>query len=85
MTELKRFQCLNCGHRFEVEVLTPEEKREAKREDRPVSAGGVSAMPAHRYPRGLGLMTRACNGVRTCVAISFPSPDLYGEESELEM
>jgi rubredoxin len=38
MTELKRFQCLNCGHRFEVQVLTPNERQEAKREDRPVSA-----------------------------------------------
>lgn len=38
MTELKRFQCLNCGHRFEVEVLTSAERQEAKREDRRVSA-----------------------------------------------
>lgn len=37
MTETRRFQCLNCGQRFETEVLTPEERREAKREDRPVS------------------------------------------------
>lgn len=37
MSELKRFKCLNCGHRFEVEVLTSDEKREAKREDQPVS------------------------------------------------
>ncbi|TBE55676.1 zinc ribbon domain-containing protein [Rhizobium leguminosarum] len=36
MTEVKRFQCLNCGHRFEVDVLTPDEKKEAKRNDEAV-------------------------------------------------
>ncbi|PWE52123.1 zinc ribbon domain-containing protein [Metarhizobium album] len=46
MTERKRFQCLNCGHRFETEVLTPEERREAKREDRPVY--GIACPKCHR-------------------------------------
>ncbi|MGZ2428363.1 DNA-directed RNA polymerase subunit RPC12/RpoP [Rhizobium redzepovicii] len=36
MSEVKRFQCLNCGHRFEIGVLTREEKEEAKRKDEPV-------------------------------------------------
>lgn len=38
MPETKSFQCLNCGHRFETEVLTAEEKVRARREDRSVSA-----------------------------------------------
>ena len=33
MPELVRFRCLNCGHRFEEEVLTEEERREADREN----------------------------------------------------
>ncbi|RZP20265.1 MAG: zinc ribbon domain-containing protein [Erythrobacter sp.] len=37
MTEVVRFRCLNCGHRFDTEVLTEEERREARREDRPTS------------------------------------------------
>ena len=38
MPERARFRCINCGHRFEAEVLTDAEKREARREDRPTSA-----------------------------------------------
>lgn len=38
MTDAVRFRCNNCGHRFEAEVLTEEEKREARRDDQPVSA-----------------------------------------------
>lgn len=34
MPEKKRFQCLNCGHRFEADVLTREEKEERRRRDR---------------------------------------------------
>ena len=34
MPEVKRFQCLNCGHRFETDVLTTEEKQDARRKDR---------------------------------------------------
>lgn len=34
MPEKKRFQCLNCGHRFEADVLTQEEKEERRRRDR---------------------------------------------------
>ncbi len=38
MPELARFRCINCGHRFEVEVLDDDERREARRENRPTSA-----------------------------------------------
>lgn len=34
MPEKKRFQCLNCGHRFEADVLTREEKEKRRRCDR---------------------------------------------------
>ncbi|SCX03895.1 hypothetical protein DSM25558_0579 [Agrobacterium sp. DSM 25558] len=37
MTELRRFQCLNCGHRFEIEVLTSDERQEAMRKNERVS------------------------------------------------
>jgi DNA-directed RNA polymerase subunit RPC12/RpoP len=30
-----RYRCGNCGERFEVEVLTPDEVREARRRDQP--------------------------------------------------
>jgi rubredoxin len=46
MAEKQRFQCNNCGHRFEVEVLSEDEKREAKRERRPVST--VACPECHR-------------------------------------
>jgi len=36
MTEVKRFQCLNYGYRFEIDVLTSDEKKEARRKDEPV-------------------------------------------------
>lgn len=32
MSELKRFRCQNCGHRFEEPVLSPNERRDAERE-----------------------------------------------------
>jgi len=35
MSERRRFRCLNCGHRFEADVLTADEKREARRRGRP--------------------------------------------------
>jgi len=37
MTERVRLRCGNCGHRFEQDVLTADEREEAKREDRPIS------------------------------------------------
>jgi len=37
MTERARLRCLNCGHRFEQDVLTQEERQQARREDRPTS------------------------------------------------
>jgi rubredoxin len=37
MTERARFRCNNCGHRFDAEVLTLDEKREYERERRPSS------------------------------------------------
>lgn len=36
MTERVVYQCKQCGHRFETQVLTEREKREAKKENRPV-------------------------------------------------
>lgn len=36
MTEMIRFRCLNCGHRFEAEVLDEDEKREARRRYQPL-------------------------------------------------
>lgn len=36
MPELKRYKCLSCGKRFEVDVLTKEERRDAEREGEPV-------------------------------------------------
>jgi len=36
MPERTRFRCNNCGHRFEEEALTKEERREAERERLPV-------------------------------------------------
>jgi hypothetical protein len=40
MSECRQYRCLNCGHRFVVEVLTPEERREAQRRNQPVYSIG---------------------------------------------
>ncbi|HBC09259.1 MAG TPA: zinc ribbon domain-containing protein [Rhodospirillaceae bacterium] len=32
MPEMVRYRCLNCGHRFEEETLSPEESRERRKE-----------------------------------------------------
>lgn len=37
MPEWVRFRCNNCGHCFEEQALTPEERRDAKRRDAPTS------------------------------------------------
>lgn len=37
MTELRRFQCLNCGHGVDIEVLTSDERLEATRKNERVS------------------------------------------------
>ena len=37
MPGTKRYRCLNCGHRFEAEVLTAAEDEEYERENRPRS------------------------------------------------
>jgi rubredoxin len=37
MADTIRFRCLNCGHRFEAEVLDEDEKREARRRNQPTS------------------------------------------------
>lgn len=37
MTEKVRYRCRNCGEEFTVDILTEEEKREARRRDEPVS------------------------------------------------
>lgn len=36
MAETVRFRCNNCGHRFDAQVLSQQEKREAERELRPL-------------------------------------------------
>ena len=46
MTEMVRFRCLNCGRRFEAEVLDEDEKREARRRDQPL--GRVSCPECKR-------------------------------------
>ena len=38
MSEQRRYRCENCGKRFQIEVLTPEEVRRARKEGRPTSA-----------------------------------------------
>ena len=35
MTDVVRFRCINCGHRFETEVLSERERLEARRQDQP--------------------------------------------------
>jgi len=37
MSDEIRFRCNNCGNRFQAEVLSEEEKRKARREERPTS------------------------------------------------
>ena len=39
MPERIRFRCNNCGHRFEAEVLDEDERRQARRENRPTIDG----------------------------------------------
>lgn len=38
MPERARFRCNNCGHRFETAVLSKNEQREARRDNRPTKA-----------------------------------------------
>ena len=38
MTDMIRFRCNNCGHRFETEVLNERERLEARRHNQPTSA-----------------------------------------------
>lgn len=46
MSDMKRYRCQNCGHKFEVEVLTPDERRQAEREGQPLS--GIHCPECHR-------------------------------------
>lgn len=46
MTDIVRFRCQNCGYRFETEVLGDDERREARRINRPTSA--VQCPKCHR-------------------------------------
>lgn len=46
MTEVVRFRCNNCGHRFEEQVLSEEEVEEAKRRREPTSS--VHCPKCHR-------------------------------------
>ena len=36
MSNMVRYRCNNCGHRFEIEVLNEREVEKAKRENRPL-------------------------------------------------
>jgi transposase-like protein len=38
MTQKQRYRCLNCGEKFEIEVLTDSERRDAKKRNIPVYA-----------------------------------------------
>ncbi len=38
MTEKARYQCKDCGDRFEVQILTEREQRQAQQDQRPVAA-----------------------------------------------
>lgn len=46
MTESVRYRCLNCGNRFIVEVLTEEEREEARRKNTPTSP--ITCPECHR-------------------------------------
>ena len=37
MTEIARYRCKNCGNRFEVEVLSEDERREARQRNQMTS------------------------------------------------
>lgn len=41
-----QYRCNNCGHRFHIEILTPEERREAERRQRPLL--GISCPQCRR-------------------------------------
>jgi DNA-directed RNA polymerase subunit RPC12/RpoP len=41
-----RYQCLNCGNEFAIDVLTPDEQRERRRRNEPVYA--VACPKCHR-------------------------------------
>ncbi len=41
-----RYRCRNCGHRFNVNLLTADERREAERQRRPVYA--IACPECHR-------------------------------------
>lgn len=41
-----RYRCKSCGRRFEIDVLTREEQREAKRQGRPLKP--VACPDCHR-------------------------------------
>ena len=43
MTDIVRFRCKNCGHRFETDVLDRDDEIEARRNNQPTS-------PVH-YPK----------------------------------
>lgn len=46
MPELARFRCLNCGKRFEAEVLTQEEQEEYRR--RGLRSGNIQCPECRR-------------------------------------
>lgn len=38
MTRIAQYRCLRCGYKFEVEILTEDERREAQETNRPTSS-----------------------------------------------
>lgn len=54
MSENVRYRCLNCGHRFEVEVLSEKERDEAVRKALPTSP--IRCPKCHRRDLDRGWM-----------------------------
>lgn len=46
MSELKYFTCLNCGHKFKIEVLTKDEDEALRKKGAPTSP--ISCEKCHR-------------------------------------
>jgi hypothetical protein len=74
MSERQRFYCMNCGHRFEAEALTTEERRDAQRLNR-----RLFHWPA-RYAIGQMCVAVGINGERRSRAEN--CPQLQRERSD---
>ena len=56
MTEFVRFRCNNCGHRFETEVLSEGERREARERNQPPFTSPLPSVQENRYQLRLGVV-----------------------------